>query len=324
MDVVIFTNSVSIQKHMRTKGFYSLPTSEIRKALAQYSGPVIVYIDIESIGEKWEKTVSSIARRQHVFLGLLDPKKKIKRPLDLIHAGVVDIAIHKEIEEEFGVRRIRKVTNYLKKFRLDFSAEAEHEKKIAAKSIEYIPVAGGWQDIHPGKEYTFSIMFVEMDDEQEILKKFGKRNLESALEVFRRYIERNITAFGGRMWMWSQFGGVILFPFNANESNAVLCGFRIMLYKFMHDVEESYFPNFISFRVALHLGNLAYQEENTGDVIADSINSIFHLGRKYTEPGNFDVTEEIFNYSPVKLKSFFKRVGEFESHSILRMKRPVL
>lgn len=92
----------------------------------------------------------------------------------------------------------------------------------------------------------------------------------------------------------------------------------------MHDVEESFFPNFISFRLALHLGNLRYQEKNTGDVIADSINSICHLGRKYTEPGNFDMTEEVYNYSPLKLKRFFKNAGDFESHSIRRMRRPLL
>ncbi|RPJ06883.1 MAG: hypothetical protein EHM28_09070 [Spirochaetaceae bacterium] len=324
MDIVIFTNSEPFRKKLRAKGLFSLPTSELRKGLSQYSGPVLVYIDLSGFSASWEKTLAMLSKRQHIYYGVLDPKKQVKNVMELVFGGAVDYLCGTQIAHELGIKRIKKITAYLKKYRIDYSQTADHEKKIAAKSIEYIPVAGGWQDIVPGTEYTFSIMFVELDDQQEMEKKYGKKNLESALEVFRRYIERNSTAFGGRLWMWSRFGGIVLFPFNAEDSTAVLCGFRLMLYKFMHDVEESFFPHFISFRIALHLGNMKYQENNTGEVISDSINSIFHIGKKFAEPGNLYVTQEIFNYAPAPIKSYFKSAGTFESRPILKMRRPII
>ena len=124
--------------------------------------------------------------------------------------------------------------------------------------------------------------------------------------------------------MWLQYGGIALFPFNGRECESVYCGFRIMLYKLMHDVEESLFPNFISFRIALLLGNITYQDNDTGNVISDSINTIFHLGRKHAEKGNFYITEEILQFTPKSLLKFFTPIGNFEDISLYKMRRPIL
>jgi hypothetical protein len=324
VDILVFTDAKDLQKKMRLRGFLSLPVSDLKKTLARYREPVLVYLDMSSLGTSWEKTVSSVAKKDNVFLGVLDPKSRVLNVMDLVHIGVIDYIAHKEISKEPNEKRIKKIISYLKEYRLDFAKSVSEERKSALKSVDYIPVFHGWQDIKTGKEYTFSIMFVELDEKEEMEKRYGKSNLENALAVFQKYIERNATAFGGRLWMWSRFGGIILFPFNTNEFNSVLCGFRMIMYKYMHDVEESHFPNFISFRIALHLGNIIYQEINKGEVISDSINSVFHLGQRFAEPGNFYLTEEIFQYTQDPIKPYFKQSGTFEGRTILRMRLPVL
>jgi hypothetical protein len=187
-----------------------------------------------------------------------------------------------------------------------------------------VPVTRGWQDIKLGKKYTFEIMFIELDEREEMEKRYGSKNLHAALQVFRKYIERNVNAYRGKIWIWSRYGGIILFPFGVNESSSVICAFRMVMYKFLHDAEESHFPNFISFRIAAHIGSLVYQEKNKGEVVSDSLNSVFHLGQEFTEPGNCSLTEEIFRYAPEVIKSYFKQAGSFEGRTIYKMRMPVL
>jgi len=312
VELLVVTDSQTIQKRMQHRGFLTLPSVDIKKELARARGPVLVYIDINSFGDTWEKTLVSLSRKDNVFFGILDPHSKI------------DYIPQRRLTEEPNEKSIKKVLGYLKKFRVDFSNIVSNEKKNPLQSFEYIPVLRGWHDIKSGNEYTFSILFVELDDQEEMEKRYGKKNLENALVVFQKYIERHVNALGGRIWIWGRFGGIVLFPFNSNECNSVLSGFRIVMYKYLHDVEESYFPNFISFRLALHLGNLVYQEHNKGEVVSDSINSVFHLGQKFAEPGNYYLTKEVFHYAPEPIKPYFKPVGTYEGRSIVRMRLPVL
>jgi len=296
-----------------------LATADLRKTLISYSEPVLVYLDLNSFGKLWPKVLNFILRHENVFFGLLDPKKQVKDLVAYLHQGLVDYVPAARLNSEPNEKSLKKVLAYLKKYRsLPISSQLNNNKK---NSIEYTPVLHGWQDIKPGAEYSFFIMYIELDDREDMEKRYDKKNLESALAVFQKYIERHVIPLGGRIWLWHGFGGIILFPFDPHENNSLLCGFKIVVYKYLHDVEESYFPNFISFRIALHLGNIIYQEANKGEVVSDSINSVFHLGQRFAETGQFYCTKEAFQYAPEPLKQFFKPCGSFEGRSIYRMKQ---
>jgi hypothetical protein len=97
-----------------------------------------------------------------------------------------------------------------------------------------------------------------------------------------------------------------------------------MLLKHLYDVEESVFPNFISFRLALSIGNLVYTEVGTGHVISDSLNHIYHLGQQFAKPGSFFITEEVLLISHTAFLDFFVGAGDFEGKKIFSMRLPVL
>ena len=153
-------------------------------------------------------------------------------------------------------------------------------------------------------------------------KSYGAKNLSLAILSFRTYIEGFVKRFGGKLWMWFSFGGIVLFPFNAKVCQALTCGFRLMLFKHLYDIEGSHFPHFLSFRMVLQIGNTPYTEQNTGHIVSDSLNSIFHLGQQFVPPGNFCVTEEVVQFGHSALRSFFVAAGTFEGRQILRMRRP--
>jgi hypothetical protein len=129
---------------------------------------------------------------------------------------------------------------------------------------------------------------------------------------------------GGRIWIWDDFGGLILFPFDGEECAAVLTCFRLILNRKLIHAEELHCRVPFSFRIVLHIGNTIYRQKGkTGTLVSNSINSIFHLGKKFAKPGNFYITKEVYRYIPEKFRSYFISVGEYEGFDVLRMRLPM-
>ncbi|MBN1696400.1 MAG: hypothetical protein JW881_02695 [Spirochaetales bacterium] len=326
MELLIFSDNTRLIKRLeaftrRSKlTVTSFSVEVMKKKIPTQKKPIVVYLDISGLPE-YEKEIRYLSKGEGVFFGIIDTKGKVKDYGQLISDGAVDYIGKSALETAFTTKRFQKVIQYIRQYRRDYDERKKPEQ--SKKKSRYIISPQGWKGITSGREYAFSIMFIEFDGENEMEKKYGRKNLKRAITTFAKFIERNVTPFDGRIWIWSGVGGVVLFPFNGSDCLSVLCGFRIMLNKYIHDVEESLFPNFISFRIALHLGNLLYFTEDTGEIISDTINSLFHLGRKFAEPDNFYVTDDVMTFTPEKIKRYFVPAGTYENRAIFRMKRPV-
>lgn len=293
--------------------YYNL--SELKTILRKVDSDVLVYTDIPN-REAGEEIVRYLSRKDSVFWAVIDLNEIYKDSAELFHLGAVDYIDSDEILNNNFDKRIKKVVKYLKKYRNYNEIPVE----MTAPGDKLKISANGWDGIRAGKEYTFFIMYVELDGKEDFEKKWGKLNLDRAIGTFKRYVERMSRQFNGRLWIWSGFNGIILFPFDGKKGDAVLCGFRLYLFKNIFDVEESLFPNFVSFRIALHLGSMLYKRNNTGHIISDTINSVFHLGKRFTKTGSFCVTEDAFLYSPKALKNYFKKSGDYEGRKIYTLK----
>src|SRR5208337_4736667 len=180
----------------------------------------------------------------------------------------------------------------------------------------------GWSEIQPGHEHTFAFLFIEVDDAEELKKRHEPENLAAAMATFRMFVERIVFPHGGRLWMWSRFGGLALFPLHEPAPSAPLCGLRIMLSSIFYDVEESLLPGRLSFRMALSVGSTVYHDGDTGKIVSEAVNSIFHLGRRFTRPGQFHVTADAHDLVPPQLRGFFRPSGTYEGRRIYRMLQP--
>ena len=123
--------------------------------------------------------------------------------------------------------------------------------------------------------------------------------------------------------MWTRFGGLALFPLGDGDSPAPLCGLRILLSRIFYDAEVSLLPWPLSFRMALTVGSTVYLESDTGGIVSESINSIFHLGKRFASPGQFLLTTEAAALAPAPLQGYFVPAGTFEGRRILRMLQPL-
>jgi hypothetical protein len=111
-------------------------------------------------------------------------------------------------------------------------------------------------------------------------------------------------------------------PGSEGSPSSPICGLRILLSSVFYDYEESLLPGRLSFRMALSVGTTVYKDGDTGKIVSDAVNSIFHLGRRFTGPGQFLITADAHELVPAQLRGFFQAAGSYEGRRIHRMLRP--
>jgi hypothetical protein len=285
--------------------------------------PTFCYLDISGVEEtRVAGFLRNLKKKENVLYGIIDPGGKIKDVAPLFHEGAVDYLNRGTLDRGVGMSRLKTVLEYAQSVHPTVLASAVASTD-AQRRAPYILSGNDWSSVVEDREYTFAMMFIELDDKEQMEKSYGAKNLSVALSSFRAYIEGFVKKFGGKLWMWFSFGGIVLFPFDAKSCPALTCGFRLMLFKHLYDIEGSHFPHFLSFRMVLQIGNTPFTEQNTGHIVSDSLNSIFHLGHQFVRSGNFCVTEEAVQFGHSALRSYFVAAGTFEGRQILRMRRPV-
>ena len=185
---------------------------------------------------------------------MIDPTGAVADVASLFHAGVVDYLGKKMKGARLDAKRISRVLSYADGARAQRGGGGGSFPAAAAAAPAEAP-GDGWARIVPGKEYPFAILFVEVDGSEELKKRHEPDNLTGAMETFRAFVERIASQHGGRTWMWSQFGGLVLFPLKNGSGSAPVCGLRLLLSRIFYDVEESPLPGHISFHLALSIGD---------------------------------------------------------------------
>jgi len=324
MDIHVFSDARNIEKCFPGMGGRSehriavRPAAELKKFLAGPARGCFIYVDISSFkSAERQRVIKSLAKVDHLIYGFIDPKGEVEDAAGLFHEGASDYIGKELFKKGVPLKRFARVVDFR-------SAVAGEDEEGGAPVCEYILSGGKWEDIRPGNEYTFCFMYIELDKSKASKKTFGDGAMDNPLEPFVNFVERGITPAGGKIWMWNDFGGLILFPFDGKRIDAILACFRMILSRKIFSIEESGFNSLVSYRIVLHLGNTIYRGKGeTGTIISDSINSTFHLVHKFAEPGNFYLTREVFEYSPAPLKQMFVPAGSFEGREIMRMRNPL-
>ncbi|UCF97184.1 MAG: hypothetical protein JSV89_18730 [Spirochaetaceae bacterium] len=330
MDIVIFTRSRKLPERLKfrkRKGLIDevsyLRPEQFAPRLKAVDSPTLCYLDTSAIEEgKLTGYLRNLRAKANILYGIIDPNGKIKDVAQLFHQGAVDYLDRRALESGVGMSRLKTILDYVQSIHPTLLAQAAVSTRERRRA-PYILSGSDWTSVETGREYTFSMMYIELDGKDQMEKNYGQQNLSIALASFRKFIEGFVKKFSGRLWMWFGFGGIVLFPFDAKSCPALTCGFRLLLFKHLYDVEGSHFPNFLSFRLVLQIGNTPYSEENTGHIVSDSLNSIFHLGQQFVRPGNFCVTDEVMQFGHSALRDYFVAAGTFEGRKILRMRLPV-
>ncbi len=302
------------------RGVEQAPPARLEAVLHALAPGDLLYLDLSAFPvAEARATLKKLLDREDLFLGVVDPRGMVKDVPALFHDGAVDYLDASSWKAGILPRRLNRVVAYARALRR-FPEDAAREPAPARAGR---PSGADFSHLREGEDYAFSLLFMEIDGGEDLERRFGAANLTEALASFRAYVDRSVAPFGGRTWIWSRFGGIVLFPFDGRREQAAPCGLSMILYKHLYDIEESKFPHFVSWRMAAHLGEVPWRERATGTLVSETLNSVFHLGQQFTPAGSFFVSEDVRALAGEPLRAFFLPAGSYEGRRIWRMRRPL-
>jgi hypothetical protein len=337
-----------------------LPSQSLKKNMKGLAKSVFVYVDVSNYNEaEREKILKYLSRQNDLRYGIVDPEGQILDVTLLFSSGALDYIGEKLVKEGVKPSRMKKVLCNVQTKHPQGNIAAERVTYTEASGMipagQSIPMpalqgerAGqkekapegkkqpfrtaitglrpsgrNWSTVKSGQEYTFSLMFIELDHHGEFRKNLGEDIIDATTYSFKKLVQKLVAGDHGRIWIWDDFGGLVLFPFDGTKCDAVISCFRLMLNRKVICIEELSSRMLFSYRIVLHIGNTIYRQKGkTGTLISDSINSIYHIGKKYANPGNLYITKDVLPYVPEKLRTYFIPVVKYEGLELLRMLLP--
>ncbi len=286
--------------------------AKIKKTISSIPAGSIVYVDL-SVCKTAEvaRTIKLLEGQKHILWGIIDGKNFIKDPADLFHRGAADYVGKEAIKSRISSARLQRVLSFR-------NIEVAEEPAVATIS-NCVPSGKDWSGVRDGKEYTFCLLYFELDNQAELKKNASDRQVKERSQVVHDFLERSMVQLGGKVWIWAGFGGVVLIPFDGEHCDAVLAAVRMQINRTIISIEGCRLGLKVSYRLALHLGNTVYRTRGeTGTIISDSINSLYHLGQKFAKPGDLLITEEMERFIPPGIQDLFVNAGVYEGRCIFR------
>jgi len=331
IDLYLFSKSSKIlaffSKIRKSKSFsIVIYNPDKYKAILRNTGQnTFVYIDISSFDDSnRKKLINYITKQTRFDFGIIDPKNSIDDPGLLFHLGCSDYIGKSAITGEVKPARIKNAVGFYF-IEPDEPDEDDLIQIPAFEDIQTILSGHNWDNIKTGREYTFCLFYIEIDILPEWANKSGKAHIEEVMEFFYAHLHKIITPLNGKLWIKTDFGGLVLFPFDGSCTPVIIEGMKLIMNKIITSAEEYTYSTILTYRIALDIGNTKYLTRgNTGKIISDSVNFIFHFGKKYADTGNFYLTERVHKDIPLGLTDRFLPSECFENRSIYRMKLPLL
>ena len=336
MTVFIVTNQKKSKEafapllRSRTYQARLLSPADFKEAIKTAEQNDLVYFDVTGMEDKdIRRKLHKLTKTASLMAGILDPRGEIADPAEWFRLGASDYLGKLMLGQPYKPARIKTLRrdsglseseSTIKKAKQGQNLSAPSTDSTYAEKL--VP-HGDWNHVVTGKTYTFCFLFVEMDLTQDWKKKAGNTHLKKVKEAFHHHIARTVEPGNGRIWMWNEYGGVVLFPFLTSTYQAVYTSTRMVLNRLIISCEEFPFQTLISYRQALHLGETEYHKRGeTGTIISDTVNFIFHLGQKFAKPGQLYMTQSIYDRVHQGFQELFVDDGTFEDRRIYRMRSP--
>jgi hypothetical protein len=309
MKVIVLTDRKVLQKSFKPGkdcDVAFLGTSETKKIGAV---PALVYLDLASFERtKWNAAVKKLLSRDELRVGLIDPAGFVTDPAVEFHRGIVDFIPKGALTAGIGTKRF-------------VQAEAFRPLPVPASRLaDDVPLSGSdWSGVEENKEYLFGFLFIEFDHINQLKTDLGQAGAAEYSRDFFNYVSEYFAVWDGYLWIRNDFGALYLFPFDGKKLHILESALELNLNADI--LKFTRFRQKAAFRQAIHIGKTIYRKRgNTGDVVSDTINSLFHLGSRWTPKGSLVITEEVFPFVPPGLRAYFKEKGEYEGRKIWQLK----
>ena len=289
MHIVLFSDSAAIRKlfaaaeRSRTCSISFASMSDLKPTLEQQrkQGPsrdTIYYVDVGSYSEDIKRSFKKYFAAD-ISIGFVDKKKTVSDPGLLFHLGAADYLGPVLLKEEVSVKRLLASFDYGVIARSSTRVAPESSEEIANDKtenesyvVENLIPSNSWKQISSGKEYTFALLYIQIDLVDEWRKKSGKDHLNKVTKAFHSHVEQIAASHDGKVWMWTQQGGVVLFPFDGTEVPVIRTCMKLVLDRILLSTEYYTYNTLITYRMAMHVGNTVYRARGkTGTQVSESV-----------------------------------------------------
>ncbi|HUX14560.1 MAG TPA: hypothetical protein VMW87_16145 [Spirochaetia bacterium] len=336
------------------------PREEIRPWCKKHWRGEIVYVDIQGLSPKeisgLLKHLSSLTngsgdRSRPLLYAVIDPKSEISDVAEVFHGGAIDYVGKQVVSLGIVPGRIERAAAYAEKVlelrdaAIDQRESAERPKHgqdsiggiaLSTPSVlidrkraqapdtrSYRFSGSDWDQIAPESEYTFWMAYVSFNPPKEMAGRQSTQHSEHLLSVFQQAMLRYLEPAGGKVWMWQDLSGLVLFPFDGQGYAPLLAIYRLILNYNLVNAEDLDQSVPIPFHVSLDIGNSPYRlSGQTGTIIADSVNFIFHLGKKFAPEQGLTITGNVLHLVPERMMPLAQSAGKFEGRNIYTIRVP--
>ncbi len=324
---------------------------KLANALQEAPGDSFFYLDASAFSPEdlWE-ALADAGRARPGCVGVFDPDGKVTDPARVFFLGGVDYLPKRIVSKGVSLARFEEARAFVEgagtgSAGIPASAarpEAAADSMLVAQSVDghtdepvvHLAEAirppnealsgNGWDEVEVGEDYTFWLLYAQLDNTKRYTAHTSDAYASQVAGRFREHLLDEMERFGGHVWMWKRFGGLLLFPYDGERCMPIIPVFRMFMNRVIANVEHYQLKNPVSYRMALHLGNTPYQEVgDTGGVVSEDVNFIFHLGSKFTEAGAMTATATALSFVPEGLQRYFSDRGTFEGRQVYEMHRIV-
>jgi hypothetical protein len=299
---------------------------KLEDALTEAPEDSFFYLD--RAGFKGDDIWSALRRAVRAYprrVGVFDPDGALTDPARPFFHGAVDVLTSTVLNEGVTAERFEEVLRFADAPPDPAETEIGEAPALLGEPIHpsnEILSGSGWEEVEQGREYTFWLLFAHLDDTKRYTTQTSESYASRVASRFREHLLGEMERFGGRIWIWKRFGGLLLFPYDGERCMPIIPAFRMYMNRVIANVEHYQLKNPVSYRMALHVGNTLFQDSGeTGDVVSDDVNFIFHLGNKQTNAGEMTLTETALSFVPHGLQPYFSDVGSYEKRRIYKMGR---
>lgn len=296
---------------------YYLEWDDYENQLRAMPDETLFYIDIRNFKrDRISELIDCFSLLEKKNYGVIDPDSSISDIGRLFHNGAVDYISRKVFDSGYSSIRLKIVNRYI----LSREFESDPVLEIFDDKVE---LSGeNWTTVETGRNYTFGMLFAEVDDHEQWKLKLGSDKYEQFMRSFYNILNSIVEPIMGRFWMWSDIGGIVLFPFDGKNCQVIKSAFQLFLNRHIISTENPDFDIGMTYHFVIHVGNTVYEDRGfTSELISDSVNSIFHIGNHFAESDSLYITEEAEKFIPLRLREYFTDQGMFESRHIKKMKK---
>ncbi|MBU8912728.1 MAG: hypothetical protein KOO61_01810 [Spirochaetales bacterium] len=285
------------------------PTGDLKPVLEEVTHDTFIYLDITglsiaSIRPRLKLLEDSVSSR----FGVVDRNGTLKDIAEAFQRGASDYIDGRLLRKGLTTARFGRVVEFAT------SGEAGSRQVQIPVPAEIYPSGSVWDDVEPGEEYTFQMLYVGLDHMKELRRKSSEDLLRTLRRTLQGILTRSFAGVGGRIWVWKEDDGVLLCPFDGERVTALIPAIRLVLNRVLMNIEQFSVTTPISWRMGLHVGNTRYEASGeTSEIVSESLNFIFHLGERAVRSGQLAVTETALAFAPDQVSNWFLRGPEFES-----------